>query len=75
VLAETLERAREIGLEVSLLPRWYDVDSAAEFERLKQEMIKATSLQDGKQNTSYDGEIALTAVNTRDFILSRWAND
>ena len=61
VLAETLERAREIGLEALLLPEWYDVDSAVEFERLKREVI-------ARQDIS-------TAVNTRDFILSRIQND
>lgn len=61
VLGETIERAREIGLEVSLLPEWYDVDSEAEFERLKREII------DGDSSLN-----VLRAANTRRFILSRW---
>jgi rSAM/selenodomain-associated transferase 1 len=58
VLAETIERAREIGLEVTLLPEWYDVDSEAELERLKREIIESAP--------------SLSAANTRRFILSRW---
>jgi len=61
VLTQTLERAKEIGLEAVLLPEWYDVDSAAEFEGLKRELIT-------RQNIS-------TATNTRDFIISLMQND
>jgi uncharacterized protein len=38
VFAQTLERAREIGLEVELLATWYDVDDAVTLERLRQEL-------------------------------------
>lgn len=38
VFAQTLERAREIGLPAELLPTWYDVDDAATLERLRQEL-------------------------------------
>jgi len=38
VFAQTLERAREISLEVELLPPWYDVDDAATLERLQREL-------------------------------------
>ena len=38
VFAQTLERAREIGLEAELLPTWYDVDDAATLERLRREL-------------------------------------
>jgi len=34
VTAETLERAHEQGLRVACLPRWYDVDTSEELERL-----------------------------------------
>ena len=33
VLAVSLERAREAGIKVSLLPVWHDVDEAADLER------------------------------------------
>jgi uncharacterized protein len=39
VLAQTLERAGEIGLEAALLPTWYDVDDAATLERLRRELL------------------------------------
>ena len=46
VLAHTVERAAEIGLEVEMLPRWYDVDVAATLNRLCEELF-ATHRQDG----------------------------
>jgi uncharacterized protein len=33
VLQESLKRAKEAGIAVSFLPRWYDVDTAADLER------------------------------------------
>ncbi len=38
VRAETLERAQEQGLRVACLPRWYDVDTSEELERLIEEL-------------------------------------
>ncbi len=38
VLQDTLAIARDLGLTVALLPTWYDVDTAAELERLAQEL-------------------------------------
>jgi uncharacterized protein len=85
VLAETIGRAREIGLEVMLLPQWYDVDRAFDFERLRREIIEAARPGDSisqtdcppddQQNVSYEKGLALTAINTRDFILSRSCRD
>jgi uncharacterized protein len=43
VTTETLRRAREIGLAVSLLPQWYDVDTAADLVRLQDELARANS--------------------------------
>ncbi|HJQ71494.1 MAG TPA: TIGR04282 family arsenosugar biosynthesis glycosyltransferase [Blastocatellia bacterium] len=59
VLGETVERAREIGLEVVLLPEWYDVDSVDELRRLRRELTE-------------DGHDPAWAENTRRFMLSRW---
>ena len=39
VLNETLERCAEAGLEVVLLPTWYDVDDAATLDILKSEVL------------------------------------
>lgn len=38
VAEQTLERAREIGLEVYRLPVWYDVDDAGSLRRLQNEL-------------------------------------
>src|SRR5262249_19232182 len=35
VLEETLHRARALGLDVDLLPAWFDVDTGADLERLE----------------------------------------
>jgi uncharacterized protein len=37
-LDATIERAREAGLDLVLLPEWYDVDTPEDFERLKSEL-------------------------------------
>jgi rSAM/selenodomain-associated transferase 1 len=42
VLAETIERARDAGIEVELLPLWYDVDDAATLGILYAEVLDAT---------------------------------
>jgi len=39
VLAQTKQRARELGLEVKLLPGGYDVDDEASFRRLRGELL------------------------------------
>jgi rSAM/selenodomain-associated transferase 1 len=39
VLEESLERAREIGLAVALLPPWYDVDDSVTLDRLCDELF------------------------------------
>jgi uncharacterized protein len=42
VFEQTLDRAREIGLEAELLPTWYDVDDGATLERLRRELLPAS---------------------------------
>jgi hypothetical protein len=61
VLSSTLDRAREIGLESTLLPSWYDVDDAASLRRLCQELL-STPL------TSTSGMQGSAAPNTRQFL-------
>ena len=39
VYRETLERARDLGLSVLSLPEWYDVDTVAELERLRDDLL------------------------------------
>ncbi len=43
VLQDTLTLAREEGVPVSLLPRWYDVDTISDLERLALELRKQSS--------------------------------
>lgn len=47
VLAQTVERAREIEVEVKLLPAWYDVDDAATLRRLCVELFGARDADEG----------------------------
>jgi rSAM/selenodomain-associated transferase 1 len=61
VLGQTIERAREIGLEVVLLPEWFDVDNGDELRRLCRELA--------------NGHDTALAENTRRFLLSRWPAD
>jgi len=46
VAAETALRAREIGLELVMLPRWYDVDDAAALYRLIDHLNAPHALED-----------------------------
>src|SRR5271170_4003073 len=39
VLAQTLARAHEIGLDTAVLPIWYDVDDLASLRRLAEELL------------------------------------
>jgi rSAM/selenodomain-associated transferase 1 len=45
VAEQTLERAREIGLEMHCLPLWYDVDDAGGLHRLHRELFGEDSSQ------------------------------
>jgi hypothetical protein len=38
VMAHTMARAAALGLSVALLPHWYDIDTAADLERLRAEL-------------------------------------
>ncbi len=46
---QTAENMRMLGLSVSLLPRWYDVDEPEDFERLKIELL---GIDNAAQNTA-----------------------
>jgi uncharacterized protein len=45
VAAQTLERARDIGLDVHRLPVWYDVDDVESLRRLRSELDEPESAQ------------------------------
>jgi glycosyltransferase A (GT-A) superfamily protein (DUF2064 family) len=51
VLEQTKQRARELDLEVSLLPTGYDVDDAATLRRLCEELLSDQSARDLAPNT------------------------
>ncbi|MCA1567544.1 MAG: TIGR04282 family arsenosugar biosynthesis glycosyltransferase [Acidobacteria bacterium] len=55
VLTQTVERAREINLDVGLLPAWYDVDDAAALSRLCDELLDAPG---GGDNVACDAKLA-----------------
>jgi uncharacterized protein len=60
VLASTLERAHEIGLEAMLLPAWYDVDDAASLRRLCQELFS--------NNAESGSQPGYAAPHTREYL-------
>jgi rSAM/selenodomain-associated transferase 1 len=43
VLKQTMDRARELDLEVALLPEWYDIDTIPDLERLCGEIRNGSS--------------------------------
>ena len=59
VAQQTLERASEIGLEVELLPTWYDVDDRVTLRRLCDELLSEPS-----SNSGY------AAPHTREFLAA-----
>jgi rSAM/selenodomain-associated transferase 1 len=53
VLAQTVERAAEVGLETVILPTWYDVDDGATLKRLCDELFLTTIQKTtGARNTT-----------------------
>ena len=44
VAAQTLERARELKLEVHMLPAWYDIDDVEGLRRLHRMCIRRITL-------------------------------
>ena len=63
VTRETLERARDLGLDVHRLPEWYDVDDALSFELLRAEL-------NGEQAFGPGGLTSAPAANTRALLAS-----
>jgi rSAM/selenodomain-associated transferase 1 len=49
VLQQTLDRARAAGLSVFCLPYWYDVDTAADIERLRRDAHPGSDTRDALQ--------------------------
>lgn len=61
VLAHTVERAKQLSLDVVMLPAWYDIDDAAALERLCDELFRPPS-------TSNNGHTAYPATFTREYL-------
>ena len=73
VLAQTIERATEIGLDVTELPPWYDVDDAATLARLCDELFGDESNHnhnDDKPETvvPQDSATGYRAPHTREYL-------
>ncbi|CAN5277574.1 MAG: TIGR04282 family arsenosugar biosynthesis glycosyltransferase [Pyrinomonadaceae bacterium] len=64
VFAQTVERAREIDLQVEPLPAWYDVDDGATLARLCQELFGAKR----KMGAATNGVKGYAAPHTRAFL-------
>ncbi|MDQ3753832.1 MAG: TIGR04282 family arsenosugar biosynthesis glycosyltransferase [Acidobacteriota bacterium] len=64
VFAQTVERAREIDLQVEPLPAWYDVDDGATLARLCQELFGAKR----KMGAATNGVKGYDAPHTRAFL-------
>ena len=47
VLSQTLERVVEIGINLEILPRWYDVDDSVALKRLCHDLLESDSNTDG----------------------------
>lgn len=66
VLGETLTRCREAGLEVVLLPTWYDVDDAQTLHVLNEELLNDTLPVFGEQRPMH----GYPAPHTRALLLA-----
>ena len=70
VAQQTLARAREIGLDVHVLPAWYDVDDVASLKRLEAELHDA-SLQPRREPAQRPRFAAHTAKLMRQLARER----
>jgi hypothetical protein len=70
VAKQTLERAREIGLDVHRLPVWYDVDDVDGLRRLRAELSDRPDA--GRRRL--DGNQPRYAANTAALMESLWQN-
>ena len=61
VCAQTLERCAAAGIEVELLPTWYDVDDAATLEVLRRELLEG-------QRPAFASVTGYEAPHTRAFL-------
>ncbi len=64
VFDQTMQRARELGIDVQLLPAWYDVDDLESLRWLCEELFA------GKTSQNTEGLIANHALHTRKYLYS-----
>ncbi len=64
VLAHTVERAAEIGLEVEMLPLWYDVDDGATLNQLCEELFLSRR-QDGNYPAPHTRQYLATLIESQ----------
>jgi hypothetical protein len=65
VAEQTLERAREIGLEMHILPTWYDVDDAEGLRSVVAD-LKLGAGQGGGRETAYQADATATLMRQLD---------
>jgi rSAM/selenodomain-associated transferase 1 len=70
VAKQTLERAREIGLDVHRLPVWYDVDDVDGLRRLRTELSERPDARRGRSDKNQPRH----AVHTAALMNSLWRN-
>jgi hypothetical protein len=70
VAAQTLERAREIGLPIHVLPAWYDVDERDALRRLHEELFGGRAYAEELQSHSAPRTAALMRALLRDTDLA-----
>jgi rSAM/selenodomain-associated transferase 1 len=74
VAAQTLERARELKLDVHLLPHWYDVDDAQGLRKLDRELRSAGG-GETKLNSSTPYYPVATAALLRSLAVGAWLGE
>ena len=71
VAEQTLQRAREIGLDVHILPVWYDVDDVDGLRRLDAELNGEDERRHGAHSPHYaDTDGKIDAANWREIAIS-----
>jgi uncharacterized protein len=73
VMAQTVERATTLGLSTALLPPWYDVDTAADLERLRLELESLPPHTSACTRRFFDGrQPAAAAPKSSDVAPAVW---
>lgn len=73
VFQQTLERAAELGLQVELLPQWYDVDDRATLRRLCSELLDGEDPSAGY--SAPETSVFLAKLVEREGRARIWPND